>query len=166
MAGKRMVVDDTVIGSGDIQAIIDPVWYSVDIYNDEETYRRDLFAFSEPQRHVFSVWWYFAEVNNGEHDQFYFNSTGIVWEDALYGLGKIGLVEIQEILKESVERFDRLPDKDRYKRQEQLENLTFEDLDSRFDEVQENIDIDAVLQSYIRNNRAAFYFDGMVGKQE
>ncbi|NLH17609.1 MAG: DMP19 family protein [Phycisphaerae bacterium] len=162
MTDKRMVVDDEVIDSGDIQAIIDPVWLSVDIYSDEETYRRSLSKFSKPQQYVITMWWYMAEVNNGGHDQFYFNSTGIVWEDALYGFGKVGLGEIQQILKESVDRFNCLPDKDRYKRQEQLDGLDFEDLDSRFYELQENMDIEAVLLTYIRNNRAEFYFDGMV----
>ena len=49
--------------------------------------------------------WYIAEVNNGGHDQFYFNSTGIVWKDALAGFGELGIDEAVEIIQEQLDAY-------------------------------------------------------------
>ena len=43
--------------------------------------------------------WYFIEVNNGGHYQFFDNSTGIVWEDTLKGLELFGMKEHAANLK-------------------------------------------------------------------
>ena len=91
MAKQRVIVDDAVIESGEIQEIIDPLWWSVSIYDGEEQYQRDLEGFTAPQRYLFALQWYLAEVNNGGHDQFYSNSTGIVWEDAMNGAREMGM---------------------------------------------------------------------------
>jgi len=55
-----------------------------------------------PQRYIFTIEWYIAEVNNGGHDQFYFNSTGIVWKNALKGFEEIKHTKAHNILKESI----------------------------------------------------------------
>ena len=70
MARQRVIVDDEVIESGEIQEMIQPLWWSVSIYDGEEQYRRDLEGFTAPQRYLFALQWYLAEVNNGGHDQF------------------------------------------------------------------------------------------------
>ncbi len=111
MAERHIVVDDNVIDSGDIQAIIDPVWESTPTYKGEEMYRENLLKFSKPQQYVYAVWWFLSEVNNGGLYQFFANTTGIVWEDALNGLKDIGLIEIHQILKESIDRFGGTPNK-------------------------------------------------------
>ena len=100
-----MVVDDSLIDKKDIQAIIEPLWWSVDIYQSDTVYLTGLKSFSENQQYIFSIQWYIAEVNNGGHDQFFSNSTGIVWKDALKGFEKIGLTENYEILKSAVDKF-------------------------------------------------------------
>lgn len=94
MAKQRVIVDDAVIESGEIQEIIDPLWWSVSIYDGEEQYQRDLEGFTAPQRYLLALQWYLAEVNNGGHDQFYSNSTGIVWEDAMNGAREMGMEEL------------------------------------------------------------------------
>jgi hypothetical protein len=63
--------------------VIDPLWWSVSIHDGPKKYEADLGHFSYPQRYIFAIQWYVAEVNNGGHNQFFFNSTGIVWKDAL-----------------------------------------------------------------------------------
>jgi hypothetical protein len=160
----KMVIDDRIIDGGDIMAIIEPVWLSVSIYDGEEKYINDLKKFSKPQKYVFAMFWYMCEVSNGGHHQFYYNSTGIVWEDALEGFGEAGFFELQEIVKESAKRLGGNPSKDREERMKQLENLQpdFDDLDDSFYELEEKIY--DVLRDYIKKNRQAFYFDGVVNK--
>jgi hypothetical protein len=44
-----------------------------------------------------------VQVNNGGHDQFYFNSTGIVWLDALKAFRELGQSEVVAIIEASVQ---------------------------------------------------------------
>lgn len=160
----KIVVDDNVIESNDVMKIIDPLWWSVSIYDGEEKYNKDLARFSVPQKYVFAIEWYVAEVNNGGHDQFYSNSTGIVWEDAMNGFEVIGLSENNKILNESVKRMGGNPGKDRERRQAELDkfNPTFDDLDDRF--YKSDKDMDKIIMKYIKDHKIDFYFDGTVSK--
>ena len=150
-------IDDTKNGSFEI---IEPLWRSVDICSDEQKYESDLSKFTLEQRYVFAISSYIAEVNNGGHDQFYFNSTGIVTEDALKGFKAIGLNENYSILKKSIERLGGMPLKDRYKRQKQLEKseANFDDLNTAFYNTNPEIE----LMKYIKANKDKFYFKGDV----
>jgi hypothetical protein len=78
----RMTVGDPEIQGDDYFVVIEPVFWSVSIYDGLERYEEDLANFSAEQRLVFAYHWYLSEVNNGGHDQFYYNSSGIVWPDA------------------------------------------------------------------------------------
>ena len=76
-------IGDREIDGDDYFAVIEPVFWSVSIYDGPEKYESDLASFSNEQRLLLAYHWYLSEVNNGGHDQFYYNSTGIVWRDAL-----------------------------------------------------------------------------------
>jgi len=156
---KHTHIGKDEIEGGDIQKIISPLWFSVSIYDGEYKYNQDLKPFSLPQRYIFAIEWYIAEVNNGGHDQFYFNSTGIVWKDALKGFEEIKHTKAHNILKESIQRFDETPSMDRSARQNQLDkhNPDFSDLDSNFYMIS---DIDNLIMKYIKENEKDFYFDG------
>ena len=144
----------------DVQRIIEPLWWSVSIYDGEERYENDLRHFTTPQRNVFAIQWYSAEVNNGGHCQFYDNSTGIVWEDALIGFEAIGAQKNVDIIKESANRMGGKPSKNREKRQEQMTcyNSEFIDLDKLYYEIEG--DMIERLNEYIRKNATAFFFFG------
>lgn len=159
-------IDDEVINQGDPYAIIDPVWWTANIYEGEQKYNESLLPFSQEQRYIFAVIWYIAEVNNGGHDQFYFNSTGIVWQDALTGFKELGIDTAVEIIQESAARMGGNPNLDRATRQEQLDTHQpdFADLDTRFYELEGNVDIDEAMRQYIFQHRSAFYFEGEVQK--
>jgi len=163
---ERIVINDNVIDEGDAFQIIAPVWWSVSTFDGEEKYINDLKQFSIPQKYVFAIFCYRSEVNNGGHAQFYFNSSGIVWADALNGFGEIGLEDFQNVLKESIQRMGGNPSKDWDKRQKQLDDMlsTFEDLDKEFYRLEKEIDLDSVILKYINQNRDSFYFDGFVKK--
>jgi hypothetical protein len=159
---REFVINDSVINQDDVFKIIEPLWWSVSIYDGLDTYEKDLSNYSIPQKYVFAIMWYQSEVNNGGHDQFYSNSTGIVWEDAMLGFKEIGLIEGYEIIKESINRLGGKPEKDRAKRNKQLEKYdkSLSDLDDSFYEL--GGEIETALLKYIRSNKAEFYFKGVI----
>ena len=166
MITEHIQIDDEVIDSGDPWVVMDPVWWTTNIYDGEIEYNKSLAPFSKEQRLLLAVNWYLAEVNNGGHDQFYYNSTGIVWKDALAGLLEIGLDEAAAILEESVKRMGGNPSLDRETRWEQMDtyNPIFDNLDDKFYDLEDTINFDAVIQEYIIKHRAAFYYEGDVTK--
>ena len=161
---ERVVVDDSVIDAGDYFKVIEPVWWEGNIYGTHEEYKKSLGKYSVPQRFVFAIAWYESEVNNGGHEQFYSNSTGIVWKDALEGFKVIGAKQRYDILKESADRLGGNPSFDRKARSNQLERNQkgFEDLDSSFYELKD--DFGEKMDQYIKSNRKSFYFDGVIRK--
>jgi hypothetical protein len=166
MVTEHVRIDDAKIDEGDPLAIIEPVWWNANIYEGEQKYNESLSPFSREQRYVFAVIWYIDEVNNGGHDQFYSNSTGIVWKDALAGFREFGMDEAVAILQESAARMGGDPSLDRATRQQQLASFqpNFDDLDTRFYALQRRVDMDEAMRKYIRQHRQAFYFEGEVRK--
>jgi hypothetical protein len=120
--------------------------------------------FSHSQRVLSALHWYIAEVNNGGHEQFYFNSTGIVWPDALEAFRLIGVPEGAEIIQQSADRFADSPSRERDARQRQMEEKSpdFEDLDARFYSLQERVDLNARMLEFARAHPAEFRFTGTV----
>lgn len=159
---KHVKIDDKIIATRDPMAVIDPLWWSVSIYDSKEKYENDLKPFSLHQRAVFAMMWYMTEVNNGGHSQFYSNSTGIVWEDAMNGFALIGISEGNDILEESARRFGKNPSFDREEREKALDLLDkdFDDLDSRFYQLDSTVNITERIADYIQDNKKAFYFEG------
>lgn len=134
------------------------------IYDGPERYGKDLSHFSKEQRFVFACAWYLSEVNNVGHDQFYSNSTGIVWKDALYGFDAMGLKDFSKVVGGSAQRLGGAPSMNRVERQSQLERLApkFDDLDDRIYALENEVDVDEKLMAFIRANRSKFYFAGKV----
>lgn len=157
-------ISEDTINNKDAYTIIEPVWWEVNIYEGEDIYKKDLEKFTTEQRYIFAIEWYMAEVNNGGHDQFYFNSTGIVWEDAMSGFKAVGLQNNYELIKESADRLNGNPSKDRDKRQEQLDKYCpdFSDLDVKFYDSEK--DIETTLLKYIRENKEKFVYKGNLRK--
>lgn len=157
-------IDESTIAADDQWKIIEPVWWSANIYEGPDQYEQSLLPFSRPQRFVFAVTWYRAEVNNGGHLQFYSNSTGIVWKDALEAFWTLDLPEHAMILAESAERLGGSPSLDRDTREEQLEDIDpdFDDLDDRFYAAEKKGELDTQILSFIRAHRSDFYFQGTI----
>lgn len=103
-------------------------------------------------------------MNNGGHDQFYYNSTGIVWRDALEACKAIGALGLADILQQSAERLGGSPSLDRGERQQQMSELApdFKDLDDRFYAIEESEDVDQRVMNFIRARPADFYFEDIV----
>jgi hypothetical protein len=116
----RMQVNDKTLMSGDPMEIIKPVWYSANIYDGEVAYNFSLRDFSKSQRLIHALLWYGADVDNGGHHQFYSNSTGIVWHDALEGLQQIGATAAAEVLVKSARCLWSSPSLDNDERNRQI----------------------------------------------
>jgi hypothetical protein len=160
----HMRVDADLLSGDDAFAVIEPIWWTVDIYQGPKRYADTLAAFTPYQRQLFATVWYDAEVLNGGHDQFYFNSTGIVWQDALAGFELLELTEFTDLLRESAQRLGGTPSLEREVRWEAMERLTpqFDDLDARFYHLESVVDLNDQLLCFIRTHPNDFAFDGIV----
>ena len=159
-------IGDREIDGDDYFAVIEPVFWSVSIYDGPQRYEDDLAQFSKEQRLVLAYHWYLSEVNNGGHDQFYFNSTGIVWPDALEAFTAIGAEDVAAIIKASIDRLGGSPSLDTEERRRQLEEMNpdFEDLDNKLYKLEESVDFDEKVLEFIRAHRQQFLFSGFVEK--
>jgi hypothetical protein len=157
-------VDPDVLRGDDAFAVIAPVWWTANIYRGPGEYEASLAAFTPSQRRLFAIWWYRAEVNNGGHDQFYGNSTGIVWRDTLAGFEHLGLAEFAAVLRESARRLGGAPPLDREAREGVLARVrpAFADLDARFYQLEQVVDLDAQMLAFARSHPEDFAFDGVV----
>jgi uncharacterized protein DUF4375 len=142
------------------------VFWSVSIYDGPDQYERDLARFSNEQRLGLAYHWYLSEVNNGGHDQFYHNSTGIVWPDAVRAFVAIGAQDVVAIIRASASRLGGYPSLDREERQQQLDQFDpdFEDLDKELFKLEAQPDFDRKMLEFIRAHRQEFFFSGIVEK--
>lgn len=62
-------------------------------------------ALTEAEKHICAIEELDGEVNNGGFAQYYFNSGGDHWRDALSGLAAIGATKRHEIMAATIERF-------------------------------------------------------------
>lgn len=161
-----MRVDRVTLEGDDSFAPIEPVWWTADIYHSPAEYESSLAAFTRAQRLFSAIHWYWSEVNNGGHYQFYDNSTGIVWRDALAGFELLGLHDFAFVLQESAGRLGGQPPLDREERLTLLERLApeFDDLDERFYTLVEKMNLDARMLEYMRQHADEFKFEGIVEK--
>ena len=141
-----------------LKAAIDQIWYGANIYEDEATLKKTLAPATPGQRAIFAASWYEAEVNNGGHDQFFFNSTGILWEEALAGLALLGADAHRSLLERAVAQFPgHRPSKDRFQRQKQLEKVDSDVLDKLDDEFYALDSIELHMRRYIEAHPEEFF---------
>lgn len=155
-------IDDEFIKTHDVWAVMVPLIYGVDYCGGEEQYYNDLAKFTVPQKYVYAIITYLAEVNNGGHPQFYFNDTGIVWKEAMEGFLAICSRENYEIIKKSTEFFGGSPSMDRRTREEaMLDTETgFEELDEHFYSIETQML--EKLNDYVKANSKDFCFKGEI----
>jgi len=105
-------------------------------------------ALTEHQRLYKAVFACDAEINNGGLAQYFVNSTGDGWRDALAGFKAMGFKERLRVLEEALANFGSVgPSEDRETRQNQLGKLykrddtIFEALDSRYYKSSEVVEV-------------------------
>lgn len=148
--------------------ILDPIYWTIDIYSSYEEYLNSAKDFTLEQRYLNAITWYFMEVNNGGHFQFFDNSTGIVWEDALNGLKEFGMEELADNFKKIVEMFGGKIPFDREERWEAMDKMSedFEELLDKADSVVYDLyDYDYAFEmKYIKSHPEKFVFEGYYNK--
>jgi len=100
------------------------------------------------QRYYLAVSHYEGEVNNGGFSQYFFNSSGDEWRDAVAGLEAMGSVERLDILRKAISAFGANgPAINRHTRQRQLSKFNQKtdailgELDTRFYQCSEVLDV-------------------------
>lgn len=151
----KITADDVLNSDVDF---IEPMWWSIDIYNGYKQYKNDLSKFTLPQIYAFAIAWFEAEVSNGGLGQFYENSTGIVWREVLEGFKAIGCEQAAKIIEDSAKLMGGNPSFDRKRRWKQLERYDpdFEALDEEF----YKLDYSELMSKYIADNAESFCFEG------
>ncbi|MBI4965019.1 MAG: DMP19 family protein [Desulfomonile tiedjei] len=131
-------------------------------FHEGEVVLRETMAPATPgQRAIYSCVWYEYEVCNGGHEQFFWNSTGILCDEALAGFIRLGATEYAAVLKAATSLFPNgTPSKDRKTRKEQLEKIPKEDLnrlDNSLYELKEQQGFDETLIRYVRTHPEEFF---------
>ena len=155
---KQITLDD-VKNFKDIWDILEPIYWTIDIYNSYEKYLQSAELFTLEQRYLNAINWYFIEVNNGGHFQFLDNLTGIVWEDTLKGFRLFGMMELADNFQKVVDLFGGSIPFDNEERWNALESM--DDNLEEFLEQADNFvyDYEGIFEdTYIRNHPEKFIF--------
>jgi len=144
----------------------DVVWDAIGVlrrhvvlHDGEESYKRSIVSATKGQRAIYACELYLSEVSNGGHDQFFFNDSGMLLEDALNGFQLIGAEQHHRILAEVIALFpDSRPACDRKVRRDQMKSMdksSFDKLDRRLYDLEESFD--ALATRYIRDHSGEFF---------
>jgi len=150
-------------------AVVEPMWEDLDFYREQET-AADFFAkASLAQGAMIAMWWCRSEVCNGGFDQFFFNSTGMIWSEALKGFRMVGADSHAQRLEEALILFPGgEASRVRGERVEALESVPEEQRQEFFNPIDEaffalerseNGNLDALCAKYIRSNPSEFFRD-------
>ena len=165
MEKKKITIED-IKNLDDSWDIVEPICWEINIYDSYKDYIKSAKNFSLEQRYLHAILGYFGEVNNGGHHQFFYNSTGIVWEDALNGLKHFGMPEFADNFQKVIDycggtiSFDR---EKRYRMLETLEEKYGEEFLKFLDEADKFIykyDGEENELNYIKSNPEKFVFEG------
>lgn len=145
--------------------IVEPMWGTISIYDGYEKYLQSAQIFTLEQRYLLAITWYFAEVNNGGHHQFFYNSTGIVWKDALNGFKHFGMNEYAANFQKVVDYCSGTISFEREERYRMLEIL--EENEEAFYKLLDEADNFVYMYegeenelTYIKNHPEKFVFEG------
>lgn len=149
-----------------VHATLKLVWKSVDIYADDIVLRASLRHATSWQFMVYAVTFVDGEIRNGGFHQLFFNSTGILVEDARQGLIALGENVRADLITRAASKFKNgIVPKDRGVRVEALERFNFESewcpfaepLETEYYALEEASPLGAVCARFIEANPDAFF---------
>lgn len=133
----------------------------IEFHEGEKTLMRTVTQATKGQRALYSSYWYHYEVCNGGHHQFFWNSTGILWDEALAGLIMVGAAKYAVILKSAISLFPNgSPSKSRKRRMVEVNKIPKEKLqrlDDSLYELEKKQSLDEILIRYIKANPEEFF---------
>ena len=159
----RTITVEEIKETDDMWTINEPAYWTINIYGSYDDYIETSKEFTLEQRYLNAICWYFAEVNNGGHHQFFYNSTGIVWEDALAGLRLFNMKALADNFQSVLDFFGGTVPFDRAERWHLLQKSEdnpefFEFLDGKDDVVYE---YDGIFEdAFVHEHPELFVFDG------
>lgn len=158
---QRTITVEEILATDDMWTINEPVYWTINIYSSYDDYLESAKGFTVEQRYLNAICWYFAEVNNGGHHQFFYNSTGIVWEDALVGLRLFKMDILADNLQSVIDYFGGSVPFDREERWTILKDWDdeiFDFLDKKDDVVYE---YEGIFEDvFVHEHPELFVFDG------
>ena len=160
---QRTITVEEILATDDMWTINEPAYWTINIYGSYDNYLESAKGFTVEQRYLNAICWYFAEVNNGGHHQFFYNSTGIVWEDALAGLRLFKMDILADNLQSVIDYFGGSVPFDREERWTILKDWEneaelFDFLDGKDDVVYE---YESIFEDvFVHEHPELFVFDG------
>ena len=158
---QRTITVEEILATDDMWTINEPAYWTINIYGSYDNYLESAKGFTVEQRYLNAICWYFAEVNNGGHHQFFYNSTGIVWEDALAGLRLFKMDILADNLQSVIDYFGGSVPFDRAERWTILKDWddeVFDFLDGKDDVVYE---YEGIFEDvFVHEHPELFVFDG------
>lgn len=161
---QRTITVEEILATDDMWTINEPAYWTINIYGSYDDYLESAKGFTVEQRYLNAICWYFAEVNNGGHHQFFYNSTGIVWEDALAGLRLFKMDILADNLQSIIDYFGGSVPFDRAERWTILQDWEneaelFDFLDGKDDVVYE---YEGIFEDvFVHEHPELFVFDGI-----
>ena len=157
----RTITVEEIQATDDMWTINEPMYWTINIYGSYDDYLESAKPFTLEQRYLNAISWYFAEVNNGGHHQFFYNSTGLVWEDALAGLRLFKMAPLADNLQSVIDYFGGSVPFDREERWAILKDWddeVFDFLDKKDDVLYE---YDGIYEdTFVHEHPELFVFDG------
>ena len=158
---QRTITVEEILATDDMWTINEPAYWTINIYGSYDDYLESAKGFTVEQRYLNAICWYFAEVNNGGHHQFFYNSTGIVWEDALAGLRLFKMDILADNLQSVIDYFGGSVPFNREERWtilKEWDDEVFDFLDKKDDVVYE---YDGIYEdTFVHEHPELFVFDG------
>ena len=159
---QRTITVEEILATDDMWTINEPAYWTINIYSSYDDYLESAKGFTVEQRYLNAICWYFAEVNNGGHHQFFYNSTGIVWEDALAGLRLFKMDILADNLQSVIDYFGGSVPFNREERWtilKEWDDEVFDFLDGKDDVVYE---YEGIFEDvFVHEHPELFVFDGI-----
>lgn len=162
---KKITIED-IQNIEDSWDICEPLWFIINICEGYEDYIKSAEILTLEQRYLFAITWYFAEVNNGGHHQFFYNSTGIVWKDVINGFKHFGMPKFAANFMKVIDYCGgsiSLDREERWNMLESLENKNEEEFFKILDEADDfifNYEGEENELNYIKAHPEKFVFEG------
>ena len=156
-------IENLALGEEDF-FIVEPMWWEIDIYKDYQRYEESCKKFSKEQRYLFAMTWLFSAVHNGGFHQFFWNATGMVWQDALKGFALISSKKLLEIADKVTKVYGKAPSFDRLERQRDLDNDEMYEALDKVDTEFYAMDLEEYNKVFywVKENKEKFVFEGDV----
>ena len=142
----------------DPDAFVGPIY---DFLSQKAEYGEKLSNLNEVERTVYYVEELQAEIMNGGFDQYFFNSSGDHWEEAIAACEAIGAAKTAALLRQAVRAFGCELPKNREARETAIEERAKDGygkalaaLDAEFYDYEENVD--ALVYQYCQQNKNHF----------